>query len=98
MKCCSDVNCQHVALNVFRTLKNLSETSLRSCECLRNHIFDIYFHLQLPTIIADNAGYDSADLVAQLRAVHQENKTTFGLSECTWNTLVPEKPTWGEFI
>lgn len=37
--------------------------------------------LQLPTIIADNAGYDSADLVAQLRAAHQENKTTFGLSE-----------------
>ncbi|KAK3544835.1 hypothetical protein QTP86_027507 [Hemibagrus guttatus] len=33
----------------------------------------------LPTIIADNAGYDSADLVAQLRAAHQENKTTFGL-------------------
>lgn len=36
---------------------------------------------QLPTIIADNAGYDSADLVAQLRAAHQENKTTYGLSE-----------------
>lgn len=36
---------------------------------------------QLPTIIADNAGYDSADLVAQLRAAHQENRTTFGLSE-----------------
>uniref|UniRef100_A0A665TLJ9 T-complex protein 1 subunit beta n=1 Tax=Echeneis naucrates TaxID=173247 RepID=A0A665TLJ9_ECHNA len=35
----------------------------------------------LPTIIADNAGYDSADLVAQLRAAHQENKTTFGLSD-----------------
>ncbi|XP_066524352.1 T-complex protein 1 subunit beta [Hoplias malabaricus] len=33
----------------------------------------------LPTIIADNAGYDSADLVAQLRAAHQENKSTFGL-------------------
>lgn len=37
--------------------------------------------LQLPTIIADNAGYDSADLVAQLRAAHQENRTTYGLSE-----------------
>nr|XP_043876431.1 T-complex protein 1 subunit beta-like [Solea senegalensis] len=34
----------------------------------------------LPTIIADNAGYDSADLVAQLRAAHQENKTTSGLN------------------
>uniref|UniRef100_A0A3Q3J1U0 T-complex protein 1 subunit beta n=1 Tax=Monopterus albus TaxID=43700 RepID=A0A3Q3J1U0_MONAL len=36
--------------------------------------------MMLPTIIADNAGYDSADLVAQLRAAHQENKTTFGLN------------------
>uniref|UniRef100_A0A3Q2PI55 T-complex protein 1 subunit beta n=1 Tax=Fundulus heteroclitus TaxID=8078 RepID=A0A3Q2PI55_FUNHE len=35
--------------------------------------------MMLPTIIADNAGYDSADLVAQLRAAHQENKTTYGL-------------------
>nr|KAF6451920.1 chaperonin containing TCP1 subunit 2 [Molossus molossus] len=33
----------------------------------------------LPTIIADNAGYDSADLVAQLRAAHSEGKTTSGL-------------------
>lgn len=37
--------------------------------------------LQLPTIIADNAGYDSADLVAQLRAAHQEGRTTAGLGE-----------------
>uniref|UniRef100_A0A2K5Q097 T-complex protein 1 subunit beta n=1 Tax=Cebus imitator TaxID=2715852 RepID=A0A2K5Q097_CEBIM len=29
----------------------------------------------LPTIIADNAGYDSADLVAQLRAAHSEGTT-----------------------
>lgn len=41
---------------------------------------------QLPTIIADNAGYDSADLVAQLRAAHQENKTTHGLSEWAFAT------------
>merc|ERR1711972_907421 len=34
----------------------------------------------LPTIIADNAGYDSADLVAQLRAAHQDNKTSAGLN------------------
>ncbi|RXN34728.1 T-complex 1 subunit beta [Labeo rohita] len=37
------------------------------------------FVLQLPTIIADNAGYDSAELVSQLRATHQDNKSTFGL-------------------
>ncbi|TKS90437.1 T-complex protein 1 subunit beta [Collichthys lucidus] len=36
--------------------------------------------MTLPTTIADNAGYDSADLVAQLRAAHQENKTTCGLN------------------
>lgn len=33
----------------------------------------------LPTIIADNAGYDSADLVAQLRAAHSEGRITAGL-------------------
>ncbi|GAB1295587.1 T-complex protein 1 subunit beta [Apodemus speciosus] len=33
----------------------------------------------LPTIIADNAGYDSADLVAQLRAAHSEGQITAGL-------------------
>uniref|UniRef100_A0A672NCF3 T-complex protein 1 subunit beta n=1 Tax=Sinocyclocheilus grahami TaxID=75366 RepID=A0A672NCF3_SINGR len=35
--------------------------------------------MMLPTIIADNAGYDSAELVSQLRAAHQDNKSTFGL-------------------
>ncbi|XP_064627390.1 T-complex protein 1 subunit beta-like [Lineus longissimus] len=34
----------------------------------------------LPTIIADNAGYDSADLVAQLRAVHTAGEKTMGLN------------------
>lgn len=34
---------------------------------------------QLPTILADNAGYDSAELVAQLRAAHTEGKLTMGL-------------------
>lgn len=34
---------------------------------------------KLPTIIADNAGYDSSELVAQLRALHSEGKTTSGL-------------------
>uniref|UniRef100_A0AAY4EGL8 T-complex protein 1 subunit beta n=1 Tax=Denticeps clupeoides TaxID=299321 RepID=A0AAY4EGL8_9TELE len=41
----------------------------------------------LPTIIADNAGYDSADLVAQLRAAHQENKSTFGLGEKSYTVV-----------
>ncbi|CAF0812751.1 unnamed protein product [Adineta steineri] len=34
---------------------------------------------QLPTIIADNAGYDSAELISNLRAAHTSGKSTFGL-------------------
>lgn len=36
--------------------------------------------LQLPTIIADNAGYDSAQLVAELRAAHVRGEHTSGLN------------------
>ena len=38
---------------------------------------------QLPTIIADNAGYDSAQLVSELKAAHAQNKSTMGLSTDT---------------
>jgi len=34
---------------------------------------------QLPTYIADNAGYDSAQLVSELRAAHVSGQTTAGL-------------------
>ncbi len=34
---------------------------------------------QLPTIIADNGGYDSAQLISELRAYHSEGKNTYGL-------------------
>ncbi|KAK9897516.1 hypothetical protein P389DRAFT_151459 [Cystobasidium minutum MCA 4210] len=34
---------------------------------------------QLPTILSDNAGYDSADLVSRLRAAHYEGKQDAGL-------------------
>lgn len=34
---------------------------------------------QIPTIIADNAGYDSAHLVSQLRAKHSDGENRFGL-------------------
>ena len=34
---------------------------------------------QLPAIIADNGGYDSAELVTQLRAAHHAGKSTSGL-------------------
>nr|CAI5844318.1 unnamed protein product [Callosobruchus analis] len=36
--------------------------------------------LQLPTIIADNAGYDSAQLVSELKAAHNAGKHTTGLN------------------
>ncbi|KAG8692100.1 T-complex protein 1 subunit beta, partial [Ceratobasidium sp. 395] len=34
---------------------------------------------QIPTILADNAGYDSSDLVARLRAAHHAGKSESGL-------------------
>mmetsp|Transcript_10640 Transcript_10640/g.14892 ORF Transcript_10640/g.14892 Transcript_10640/m.14892 type:complete len:527 (+) Transcript_10640:74-1654(+) len=34
---------------------------------------------QLPTIIADNAGYDSSEMVTQLRAAHAAGRATAGL-------------------
>jgi len=34
----------------------------------------------LPTTIADNAGYDSAELVSQLRAAHTEGQSNMGLN------------------
>jgi len=33
----------------------------------------------IPTTIADNAGYDSSELVSQLTAAHYEGKSTYGL-------------------
>ena len=40
---------------------------------------------QIPTILADNAGYDSSDLVSKLRAAHYEGKNDAGLS--MWFTI-----------
>mmetsp|Transcript_15780 Transcript_15780/g.24231 ORF Transcript_15780/g.24231 Transcript_15780/m.24231 type:complete len:529 (-) Transcript_15780:55-1641(-) len=34
---------------------------------------------QLPSIVADNGGYDSAELVTQLRAAHAQGKSNYGL-------------------
>jgi T-complex protein 1 subunit beta len=36
--------------------------------------------LQLPMIVADNGGYDAAELVTQLRAAHAAGKTDYGLN------------------
>jgi len=35
--------------------------------------------LTLPTVIADNAGYDSAELISQLKAHHNQGDKTYGL-------------------
>jgi len=35
--------------------------------------------LQLPIAIADNAGYDSAQLISELRAAHSKGKNSYGL-------------------
>jgi T-complex protein 1 subunit beta len=42
---------------------------------------------QLPTAIADNAGYDSAQLIAELRAAHAQGNTTAGLGTFPCNDL-----------
>ncbi len=34
---------------------------------------------QLPTTIAENGGYDSAQLVSELRAAHKDGKNKMGL-------------------
>lgn len=36
---------------------------------------------QLPTVIADNAGYDSAQLISELRAAHNSGSNTMGLGK-----------------
>jgi len=34
---------------------------------------------ELPTVIAENGGYDAAQLISELRALHKQNKHTMGL-------------------
>merc|ERR1712038_709411 len=35
---------------------------------------------ELPAIIAENGGYDSAQLVSELKALHKKGEKTFGLN------------------
>jgi T-complex protein 1 subunit beta len=37
----------------------------------------------MPTILADNAGFDSSDLVAKLRAAHYDGQKDAGLGLCS---------------
>lgn len=43
---------------------------------------------QLPIVIADNAGYDSAQLVSELKAAHAQGKHTMGLSKFWFDRVV----------
>lgn len=36
---------------------------------------------QLPSVIAENGGYDAAQLVSELRALHTKGEHTMGLGE-----------------
>ncbi|AQK89673.1 Putative TCP-1/cpn60 chaperonin family protein [Zea mays] len=51
----------------------------------RSHAIDAFSHaLQaIPTIIADNAGLDSAELISQLRAEHHKENCTAGIDVIT---------------
>lgn len=40
-----------------------------------------HFYLQLPSIMIDNAGYDTAQLISELRALHTQKKHTMGISK-----------------
>lgn len=42
----------------------------------------------MPTILADNGGHDSSDLVARLRAAHYEGQADAGLGEWHFSALV----------
>ena len=89
-----DINCCLITYNPAVTLSDpFVHTSHRTCIAafiaelamlFTEQLLIIFlcgFSLQLPTIIADNAGYDSADLVAKLRAAHTEGKKTYGLGK-----------------
>lgn len=39
-------------------------------------------HVQMPTILADNGGHDSSDLVSKLRVAHYEGQSDAGLGKC----------------
>ena len=43
---------------------------------------------QIPTILADNAGFDSSDLVSKLRAAHYEGQADAGLGKLPVHPLL----------
>ena len=62
----------------------MMHTNLNSYQCdILSRCYSELNHtsLQLPTFIADNGGYDSAELVSKLRALHTDTKYTYGLGK-----------------
>lgn len=65
------------ALMACAILKKASETAGKEAVAMESFARAL---LQLPTIIADNAGYDSSQLVSELRAGHMKGDITLGLN------------------
>lgn len=65
------------ALMACAILKKAAETAGKEAVAMESFARAL---LQLPTIIADNAGYDSAQLIAELKAGHTKGQNTLGLN------------------
>lgn len=65
------------SLMACAVLKKASETPGKEAIAMEAFARALF---QLPTVIADNAGYDSAQLVSELRAAHTQGVCTMGLN------------------
>ncbi|CAN8022466.1 unnamed protein product [Ixodes persulcatus] len=79
------VACAGVCSSNCSKAKSLKQ--MLPCTRVRQSLMIIYFEsfirgrpARIPTIIADNAGFDSAQLVSELRAAHSEGKNTAGIN------------------
>ena len=63
------------------TMANAAEVASRTVQGKKALAVEAFARAlrQIPTILADNGGYDSSDLVAKLRAAHYEGQSTAGL-------------------
>ena len=53
--------------------------TMDACEEVPGLFLSLHSSLQLPTIIADNAGFDSSDLMTRLRAAHSKGPSSAGI-------------------
>lgn len=65
------------SLMACAVLKKAAETPGKEAIAMEAYARALF---QLPTIIADNAGYDSAQLVSELRAAHTQGSSSMGLN------------------